>query len=145
MLIGSLFAGCSESKVSQCQRLIAEVNRGTSLVDHTKGKQSEGALKLAKDLDEVTKAIADINLQDEELKKYQSQFVKVFESMTKSIDKAAKALDSAKKAEITPAGRRKINKAKKDIESSFKSANDAAKQADNLAVEVNGYCTANNK
>ncbi|MEB3179876.1 MAG: hypothetical protein VKL59_12695 [Nostocaceae cyanobacterium] len=145
ILMGLSLVSCSESKVSQCQRLIAEVNRGTSLLDHTKGKQSSGALELAKDLKEVTQAVADIKLADEELQKYQSRFVKVFESITKSIETAAKALDSATKAQVTPTGRTQINKAKKDIDAAFKSANDAAKQADNLAVQVNRYCKSNNK
>ena len=139
-IVAFAVASCKDTKVSQCQRLIEAVNRGSSLVEQNKGKQAETTFQLADDLDGVTKAIARMNLGDTELKEFQNRFVKEFEALSQAIALAGKALDSASTAEVTPAGRAKLEKAKGELEKSLKAASLAAKQADTLAVEVNIYC-----
>ena len=138
--IAVLVSGCSNSKVSQCQRLISVVNEGSSLVEDNKGKEAATTFQLAQDLENVTQAIAQINLEDTKLKYFQNRFVQVFETLSQAISQAGKALEIANKVEVSPAARVKLDKAKAEIETSFKAASVAAKQADVLAGEVNRYC-----
>jgi uncharacterized coiled-coil DUF342 family protein len=136
-----LLASCNDSKVAQCERLIKEVNQATTLIDKTKGAQVSTSLKLAKELQEATKKIRDLNLGDEKLKDYQSKFVKTFETLSKNVETAGKALGSAKTAQASTAGRATIQKAREDIDTSLKKATDAAAQFDSSVSELNQYCT----
>jgi len=131
----------SQSKMSQCHRLISVVNQGSSKIDQNQGKQAASTNQLAHELDGVSQNLAAVDLENPKLKEFQSDFVKVFQTLSQAIENASKALDSAKTAELTPAGREKVEKAKPEIEAEGKVAVKAAAQADILAGEVNLYCS----
>ncbi|MBD2663375.1 hypothetical protein [Richelia sinica] len=140
--ISLLITGCSESKVSQCQRLIQVVNQGISLIDNNKGKQANTSLQLSKDLKDVTKSLAELKFTDPKLEEFQGDFVKVFQNLSQAIAKAAQALNTAKTAEATPSGREKIQKARTDIDSALTAAaKTAGKESDNLSNQLNKYCS----
>ncbi len=130
----------SQSKVSECHQLISVVNQGSSLIDQNKGKQAATTNQLARELDRVTQNLAAVNFGDKELKKFQTRFVKLFQALSQASDRAANALDSARIAELTSAGRAKVEKAKPEIEAAGKAAVKVAAQADVLATEINQYC-----
>ncbi|MEA5569926.1 hypothetical protein [Calothrix sp. UHCC 0171] len=136
-----LLTSCSESKVSQCERLIKEVKAGTALLENNKGAQVSTSLKLAQDLEEVTKTVRELNLGDEKLKEYQSRIVKVFNTLSQNIGKAGKALGSAKTAQASIAGRERIQKARENIDSALETAASAAKEFDNSVNGLNDYCS----
>lgn len=134
-------AACSESKVSQCERLIGVVNKGTELIDKSKVTQVTTSLKLAQDLQAVTKEIKEMNLKDPKLQEFQTNFVKVFEIFNQSIANAAKALNSTKTADASSnVGKAAIQKARGDIDTTLSKAQTAAKQSDTLASGMNNYC-----
>ena len=139
--IALLLSGCNNSKVAQCDRLISAVSEGNALIDKNKGQQVTTSLKLAADLEAVTKSLKEMNLPDPELKKYQDEFVKVFDTLGKQITKAGKALGSAKTAQASESGRERIQKARTDIDTAFTSAATTAKQSDALEAEVKKYCS----
>ncbi len=136
-----LLSGCNNSKVAQCDRLMKTVSEGNALIDKNKGQQVTTSLKLATDLEAVTKSLKEMNLPDPELKKYQDEFVKVFDTLGKQITKAGKALASAKTAQASESGRERIQKARTDIDNAFTSAATTAKQSDALEAEVKKYCS----
>jgi hypothetical protein len=139
--IALLLSGCDNSKVAQCDRLMKAVSGGNALIEKNKGQQVTTSLKLAKDLEAVTKSLKQMNLPDPELKKYQDKFVKVFDTLGKQITKAGKALGSAKTAQASQSGREKIQKARTDIDTALTSAATTAKQSDALEAEVKKYCS----
>lgn len=139
--IALLVTGCSESKVSQCQRLVKVVNEGTSLIDTNKGKQVTTSLQLSKDLETVNKSIGELKITDPKLQEFQSSFVKVFDHLSQAIAKAAKALGTAKTAEASPAGREKIQSARAEIDSALAAAKTTGKQSDGLSNQLNQYCS----
>jgi hypothetical protein len=134
-------ASCSDTKVAQCERLIKQVNEGTVLIDKNKGAQVSTSLKLAKELEEVTKKIRDLNLGDEKLKEYQGKFVNTFETLSKNVETAGKALGSTKNAQASTAGRATIQKARGDIDTALKNASETAAKFDSSVSELNQYCT----
>jgi len=136
-----LVIGCNDNKASQCQRLIKTVNDGNSLVEINKGTQVATSLKLAKDLQTATKKIEQLNLKDPKLKEYQTQFVKVFTTLSQNIYKAGKGLNTAKLAKASTSGRQQIQTARSEIDNALKAAEVAAKQSDVLATQVNRYCS----
>ncbi|MEA5597098.1 hypothetical protein [Rivularia sp. UHCC 0363] len=135
-----LITGCNESKQAQCQRLIKVVNEGTSLIEKNKGSQVTLSLGLAKDLEDVTKKMDRQNFQDLKIEDFKNQSVKHFETFSKNIKSAAVALGSAKTAEVSLAGREKVRKAQKDIETHLNQVSDTAKKSDTLASDLNKYC-----
>lgn len=140
--IALIMTGCSESKISQCQRLIKVVNQGTSLIDNNKGKQVTTSLKLSRDLQSATKSIEELKLIDPELQKFQSSFAKMFDNLSQAIAKAAKALDTTKTAEASSSGREKIQNARTDIDSVLTAAaKNAGKESDVFGNQLNEYCS----
>ena len=89
-----MVTACNPSRVSQCQQLIAVVNKGSELIDNNKGKKATTSLQLAKDLEDITKEIKDADIKDPKLKEFQNGYVNVFETFTQEIAKAAQALNS---------------------------------------------------
>ncbi len=136
-----LVSACNDSKTAQCERLIKVVNKGTELIVNNKGQQVTTSLKLAQDLEAVTKEIKDLKLKDSKLKEFQNRFVDLFETVSLSISKAATALNSAKTAKASLEGRLTIQKARGDIETALTAATNAAKQSDALASQVNKHCS----
>ncbi|AFZ03162.1 hypothetical protein [Calothrix sp. PCC 6303] len=136
-----LITSCNDSKVTQCERLIRQVNAGTTLLEKNKGSQVTTSRKLAQDLQDVTKKTEELNFQDPKLKDYQTKFITVFGTLSQNIAKASKALGSAKTAQPSVDGRATIQKAKDEIDSSLQKASVAAKQADSMATELNKYCS----
>lgn len=139
--VALLLASCNDSKVAQCERLIKQVSQGTALLEKNKGTQVTTSLQLAKDLEDVTKKVRGLNLGDKKLQVFQSKFVKVFETLSKNINKAGKALGATKTAPASAAGRETIQKARGDIDTALKTAGDSAKQFDTSVSELNKYCS----
>lgn len=140
--IALLTTGCSESKTSQCQRLVKVINQGTSLIDNNKGEQVTTSLGLSRDLQTVTKSIQELKLADPELQKFQSNFAKVFDNLSQAIAKAAQALGTTKTAEASSSGRAKIRTARTDIDSALTAAaKTAGKQSDTFGNQLNEYCS----
>ncbi len=138
--IAFLLASCNQSKQSQCQRLIELVNKQNELVQKNKGTKADTTLQLATDLDKVTKEMAETKFGDPQLAGFQSRLVQSSQTISQEIAKAGNALSSATTAEVTPAGRTKVESAKKDIEAALKKATVAANQSDDIAQELNQYC-----
>jgi hypothetical protein len=90
--IALLITSCSDSKTSQCQRLIKAVNHGTLLIDTKKGQQVSSSLKLSKDLKNVTQELEKLNLKDPKLKAFETSFIKIFDHLSQAIGKASKLL-----------------------------------------------------
>ncbi|MBN4004846.1 hypothetical protein [Nostoc sp. LPT] len=139
--IALFITSCSETKVSQCQRLVRVVNAGTSLIDKNKGTQVITSIQLSKDLEFVTKSIKELNLTDPKLKEFQNGFVKIFQNLSQAIAKAGKALGATKTAEASVSGREKIQKARDEIDSALTTATTLGKQSDTLVNQMNKYCS----
>ncbi|MBR8832478.1 MAG: hypothetical protein DSM106950_00145 [Stigonema ocellatum SAG 48.90 = DSM 106950] len=140
--IAFLVTACNDSKSAQCERLITVVNKGTDLIDNSKGQQVVTSLKLAHDLEAVTKELKDLKFKDPKLKEFQNRFMNVFETFSQSISKAAMALYSAKTAKASFDGRVIIEKARGEIDTALTPATTAAQQSDALASQVNKHCSS---
>jgi len=140
--IALLITSCSETKTSQCQRLITVVNQGTSLIDTKKGQQVSTSLQLSKDLKNVTKSIQELNLKDPKLKEFETSFIKIFDNLSEAIAKASKALGDTKTAAASSDGKIKVEKARREIDSALTTAaKTAGKESDALGVQLNNYCS----
>lgn len=133
-------SGCSETKLSQCQRLITLVDQGNSLIEKDKGYQVTTSSQLAKDLDNVTKSLEKTNFEDPKLVDFQTKFTKIFANLNQQIAKASKALGATKAAKPSLDGRIKIQKAREQIDTHLTAAKSTGKSFDTLFTQLNDYC-----
>lgn len=131
-LISVLLLGCSESKVSQCNKLTAVVNKAAkdALATGAKGGNQAAQLnnltELAGRLDGYAKEMGAIELKDEKLKESQGRFIKMYEDASKS------------SRDLVSAVNKKDSKA---AQQALKAIQTSTSQEKPLVAEVNQYCT----
>ncbi|MDF5723774.1 MAG: hypothetical protein PUP91_25585 [Rhizonema sp. PD37] len=137
-----MVTACNQSKISQCQQLIAVVNKGSELIDNNKGKKVTTSLQLVKDLEATTKDIKELDIKDPKLKEFQNSYANVFETFTQAISKAAQALNSTNTVnQEARHASEQIQKDRENIDASLTQVGaTAGKQSDTLASQLNQYC-----
>ncbi len=136
-----LIAGCGNSQVSECNKLIEPINKGHNLVTSFEENDQAGASKLAREIDATIVELQKIELKDEKLKGFQEGFIQIYKELSQTFRTTAKALKEASAAPPTPAGGETVRKAKAEVQAAGKVAESAAKKADGLAIEINSYCS----
>jgi hypothetical protein len=134
-------SGCSQTKASQCGRLIKLLEQGNSLITKDKGYQVTTSFQLAKDLENATKSLQDANFKDPKLADFQGKFTKIFETWHQQIAKASRALAVTKSAQASNEGRTAIQKAREEIDTNLTAAQSTAKSFDTLFKQLNDYCS----
>ncbi|MDX2100869.1 MAG: hypothetical protein SFW36_24075 [Leptolyngbyaceae cyanobacterium bins.59] len=131
-VIGGLATACGESKVSQCNKLSAVVNKvakeAQALSKANKPDDQFAQLSKAADsLDGYAAELQQVQLKDETLKGYQTRFVAIYTDTSK----ASRSLVDAFKKRDQKAGNAALN-----------SLQEVASREDPLLKEVNTYCGA---
>lgn len=129
-IVGVLLVGCGESKVAQCNKLIAVANKAANeskAMSQSSNPDKIGQLsQMAGKLDEYAKEIQAVEIKDEQLKGFQGRFAKMYQETSS----ASQALIAA------------VNKKdRKGIETSTKALQAASGQEGPLVGEVNTYCS----
>lgn len=134
MMVAFLAASCSESKVSQCSKLIDIANRAVTSVKQV--SDSSQADNPQPDSIEQMNEIADVansakaemealQLTDEQLQSYQARFI----TMYTDTNQATRDLVAAAEAKDAQAAQQ-----------AFNALQTATSQEEPLVTEVNGYC-----
>lgn len=131
--LGFLAVSCTDSKVSQCNKLIEVANQAVTEVQSvTQNASPDNVEAMSKIADAADKAKADmqsIKLGDEKLQQFQGRFI----TMYTDTSKATRDL-------VTAASAKDADSAQKAFDS-LKTATDLEAP---LVNEVNTYCTTNN-
>lgn len=131
VMVGLLVTSCSESKVSQCSKLIEIANRAVSGVktvsENPKPDSIESMNKIADVANSAKAEMEGLQLTDNELKGYQTRFI----SMYTDTNKATRDLVAAAEAKDAQAAQQ-----------SFDALQTATSQEGPLVTEVNTYCDA---
>lgn len=134
VMITLLVASCSESKVSQCSKLIDIANRAvTSVKRVSDSSQSESpqpdSIEQMNEIADVANGakaeMESLQLNDEQLKGYQTRFI----TMYTETSQATRDLVSAAEAKDAQAAQQ-----------AFNALQTATAQEEPLVTEVNGYC-----
>lgn len=131
--ISLLFVGCGESKVAQCNKIITVTNKLVK-INQEEGKNAQTKKdaqsfnQFATKLDEVTKELKAVEVQDEKLKVFQIGFVAVYEDLSRNLKDAAVAIEKQSPQAINGIS---IKKRKNSGDSS------------SLVKEMNNYCASN--
>ncbi|AFY32710.1 hypothetical protein [Calothrix sp. PCC 7507] len=129
--IAFLFAGCGESKVAQCNKIVKVSNQavtaGQEFGNNPQPKKGSKALtEAANKIEQITKDMQALEIKDEKLQGYQGRFLKLYENTSKGLKDTAAALDKKNLAEAN----RSLASLKKG------SSEEAA-----LVKEINSYCS----
>lgn len=134
----SLVAGCGESKVIQCNRLIEIANRTVNEVQaftQTTGPDDTAAhLQVAEIVDQAAGDLQSIELSDEQLRSYQQQFITLYTSTSKATRELVNVVDGQPNVPI-------IEQAQA-AEQAYQQLRSATSQEEPLVNNVNTYCNA---
>lgn len=139
--VAFLLAGCGNSQVAECNKLIDPINKGHNLVANFQSNDAAAANQLASELDGTIEELEKVELKDEKLKGFQERFTQIYEELSKAFRTTGQALKTASAAPPTPAGGETVRKAKAEVQATGEVAEGAAKKADALAIEINSYCS----
>lgn len=128
--ISLLTVSCSESKISQCNKIIKIANKAVSEAKSvTNGAQPSDpktVLKAANAMEKVSKEMEAINVKDEKLKDYQISFVKMYRDTSKAT------------RDFVAASEKNDRLAAEAALTSFQQATTPEKQ---LVGDINSYCS----
>ncbi|WP_017720623.1 hypothetical protein [Kamptonema formosum] len=139
--VAFLVAGCGNSQVAECNKLIDPINKGHNHVTNFQASDAAAANKLARDLEATIGELQKVELKDEKLKGFQERFTQIYQDLSQAFRTTGQALKTASGAPPTPAGGETVRKAKAEVQAAGKVAESAAKKADALAIEINSYCS----
>lgn len=143
LIMGVAIAGCTPTKVAQCENFIQAASQGISLLQANqtnKVTQVTTSLQLAKDLGESAKSIENLNIQDPTLKDIQTQFVSVFNDFSKNFEKHGKALGASKNAPVDAQVGDKLKQTRTEIEAAAEALKPLAERSQQLASQLDSYC-----
>ncbi|MEH2282408.1 MAG: hypothetical protein V7K90_13945 [Nostoc sp.] len=129
--IALLFAGCGESKVAQCNKVIKVANQGSTLGQEfgknpNPAKGSKALTELAGKIDPLAKEMKALEVKDEKLQIFQGRFLTLYQNISKELNNAATAID-----------KKNLPAAKGFLVSLQKSSNEES----SIVKEINSYCS----
>jgi hypothetical protein len=128
-----LMVSCTESKASQCNRLIEVANQVVSEVRTVSQDVSQNTApgnvqaigKIASAADDAKQKMQSLNLGDEQLKQFQTRYIQMYTEISQSSNELVKAANA---------------KNPEDARTAFDSFKKAIGQEAPLVEEVNTYC-----
>ncbi|QLE57170.1 hypothetical protein [Nostoc sp. TCL26-01] len=129
--IALLFAGCGESKVAQCNKIIKVANQASVLgqqssKDPQAVKGSQSLKELATKIDQISTEMKGLEIKDEKLQAFQTRFLKLYQDISKGLNDTAAAVD---KKNIKDANRFLATLQKSSVEEGV------------IVKEINSYCS----
>jgi hypothetical protein len=129
--VAVVMTGCSESKISQCNKIIEVANKAvTTSQEFGNNPQPEKGGKalteMADKLDGFTASMTALELSDEKLKGFRDKFVSMYKLTSEGLRKGAVAIDKKDADALT-----------KEMEVIQKGTSEEG----TLVNDINGYCT----
>ncbi len=135
--------GCGPSPIEQCNKLIATINKGSTLVNAQKERYDAASHQnLALELSLVAKQLDNLELEDKNLQQYQSRFVGLFRELSQAFTEMGFALEAGHRVETNREGRRQLEEAKTQLTRAGQKANQTVEAEDTLIRELQNYCQA---
>jgi hypothetical protein len=129
--IALLFAGCSESKVAQCNNIIKVANQAARFSqqfekDSKSGKGSQALTELATKIDQLGTQMKGVEVKDEKLKGFQERLLTLYQDISKGFNDTSKAMDE---------------KNSRDIDRFLVSWRKSTAEESTIVREINSYCS----
>jgi len=135
--------GCGPSKISQCNQLIATINKGHSLVNAKTSYDAATTNKLGGELEEIARELEALEFKDENLQQFQNDFSQTFKELSQTFIDMSLGLKTSTQVEASLEGRKKFNQARTQITQAGQEANKIAVNEDILVEKLVSYCQDN--
>lgn len=142
-LIAASFSivSCGPSRIEECNKLIATINKGSTLVNAQKDRyDAVSHSSLAIELSLISNQIDSLELEDKNLQEYQSRFVGLFRELSQAFSEMGMAIEVGHQVETNREGRRQLEEAKTQLALAGKKANKTVEAEDTLIKELQNYC-----
>jgi chromosome segregation ATPase len=162
--VATILGSCGESKISQCNKLIAEINQGQTAYQKSteqmrnlgnfnpknpeemkaqinKVRDSLGAF--VQDLRKVSQNTKVITVEDEQLKQLRDSYATQLEAISVGLDDSGKAISSLGAINFTSVeALKQVEASTKQIGDSIQKVSKAGQDANRVVGEINTYCGA---
>lgn len=157
---------CGESKVSQCNKLIAEINRGQGAYEKsTSEMQNLGKFNPAnpeelkvqitkikdslaifvQEVRTVSQDVKTLNLADTQLQELKTGYATQLDAMATGLDDSGKAMSSLGEIDFKATNAfQKVEIATKQIGTGIQTVSKAGEESNRVVGEINTYCGAEN-
>ncbi|NJL90683.1 MAG: hypothetical protein HC916_13510 [Coleofasciculaceae cyanobacterium SM2_1_6] len=158
--------GCGESKISQCNKLITEINRGQEAYEKstsemqnlgkfnpTNPEELKAQITKIKDslaifvqnVRTVSQDIKALTLADTQLQELRTSYATQLEAMATGLDDSGKAMSSLGEINFTATDAfKKVEASTKQIGESIQTVSKAGLESNRIVGEINTYCGAEN-
>lgn len=162
--LATFLASCGESKIAQCNKLVAEINQGQTVYqksgDAMKGlggfnptKPEEMKAQIAKVNDSLKVFVADIRkvnegikalaVEDAKLKELRDKYGTQLEAIAVGFEESSKAISSLGTINFTsPDAVKQVEASTKEIGSSIQKVSKAGQASSQVVNDINSYCGA---
>lgn len=160
----TVLASCGESKISQCNKLVAEINQGQTVYQKsadamkglggfnptkpeemkaqiTKVKDSLGAF--VADIRKVKEGIKALKVEDKQLLTLRDDYANQLEAISVGFEDSSKAISSLGTINFTaPDAVKQVETSTKAIGDSIQKVSKAGQESNRVVGEINTYCGA---
>lgn len=162
--LATVLASCGESKISQCNKLVAEINQGQTVYQKsadamkgvggfnptkpeemkaqiTKVKESLGAF--VADIRKVKEGIKALAVEDKKLLTLRDDYATQLEAIAVGFEDSSKAISSLGAINFTGADAvKQVETSTKEIGNSIQKVSKAGQESNRVVSEINTYCGA---
>lgn len=129
VIISLINSSCAETKTNQCREII-DIANGTvaqarQLTDNGKSTDPEAALLAADTMELAAEDMASLEITDEQLQQYQTEFVEMYQETAQATRSFVRAYEKTEK--------RALKKARERLQ-------EATKPEAELVTKINQYC-----
>lgn len=158
--------GCGESKISQCNKLIAEINRGQGAYEKSTSemqnlgkfnpsspeelkaqitKIKDSLAVFVQEVRTVSQDVKTLNLADTQLQELKTGYATQLEAMAMGLDDSGKAMSSLGEINFKADNAfQQVENSTKQIGTSIQTVSKAGQESNRVVGEINTYCGAEN-
>lgn len=158
--------GCGESKISQCNKLITEINRGQGAYEKSTSemqnlgnfnpsspeelkaqitKIKDSLAVFVQEVRTVSQDVKTLNLADTQLQELKTGYATQLDAMVTGLDASGKAMSSLGEINFKATNAfQQVEIATKQIGTSIQTVSKAGQESNRVVGEINTYCGAEN-
>jgi TolA-binding protein len=158
--------GCGESKISQCNKLITEINRGQGAYEKSTSemrnlgnfnpsnpeelkaqitKIKDSLATFVQEVRTVSQDVKALTLADSQLQELRTGYTTQLEAIATGLDDSGKAMSSLGDINFTATDAfQKVEASTKQIGESIQAVSKAGEESNRIVGEINTYCEAEN-
>lgn len=139
-LIAIVLSGCAHASLSECDSLIAVLKQGNNLLKNIDLNDGEAVEQKANALSQISEELERLEVLDKKLQKFRNDFVKIYQTYSHAFNQTHEAISLVNHPLPVEVTVEQVQQAKRQVDRSSLSVNQASQQAELLSKRMNKYC-----